>query len=263
MRRGNVCENICRPPRNSGDLRDILVQHPACDPKSDPKDSAACDLKSDPKDASSFASFYHTKRREYSYKTSDGDLPISPLLGVVIGAAFTVIITVMLIIIRVRKNQEQPEGALEQKVLGGSNQHTLSSTKPLLRSASPRDNNDERDPDVIPAKYGSPDGESDRQIGKVSGPQSTSLSKLPTSPSYSQTGLPTSQWVSPAAAPVMDSLYNNPVAMVGTFPRDSRPKDLRLGNGNTSSLQRTADLELNGLAIKERLMANRLPESCV
>lgn len=57
--------------------------------------------------------------------------------------------------------------------------------------------------------------------------------------------------------------YSNPVAMVGTFPRDSRPKDLRLGNGS-STLQKTAtDLELNGLAIKERLMANRLPESCV
>lgn len=50
--------------------------------------------------------------------------------------------------------------------------------------------------------------------------------------------------------------------MVGTFPRDSRPKDLRLGNGSSATLQKT-DLELNGLAIKERLMANRLPESCV
>lgn len=49
--------------------------------------------------------------------------------------------------------------------------------------------------------------------------------------------------------------------MVGTFPRDSRPKDLRLGNGAT--LHKATDLELNGLAIKERLMANRLPESCV
>lgn len=50
--------------------------------------------------------------------------------------------------------------------------------------------------------------------------------------------------------------------MITTLPRDSRPKDLRLGNGNTLTLQKT-DVELNGLAIKERLMANRLPESCV
>lgn len=58
--------------------------------------------------------------------------------------------------------------------------------------------------------------------------------------------------------------------MVGTFPRDARPKDLRLGNGSNTlqpqqqQQQRIAtESELNGLAIKERLMANRLPESCV
>lgn len=58
-----------------------------------------------------------------------------------------------------------------------------------------------------------------------------------------------------------------------TFPRDSRPKDLRLGlntttgsitiTSGTATVARSTDLELNGLAIKERLMANRLPESCV
>lgn len=57
--------------------------------------------------------------------------------------------------------------------------------------------------------------------------------------------------------------------MVGTFPRNSRPKDLSLGNNGTggggvaATLAKTTDLELNGLAIKERLMASRLPESCV
>lgn len=51
--------------------------------------------------------------------------------------------------------------------------------------------------------------------------------------------------------------------MVGTFPRDARPKNLRLGNGSTTLQKTTTDVELNGLAIKERLMANRLPESCV
>ncbi|XP_022921260.2 neural cell adhesion molecule 2, partial [Onthophagus taurus] len=195
---------------------------------------------------------------------SDGDISISPLLGIVLGAAFTVITIVMLIIIRVRRNQGPPEVNLEQKSIGGSTQHTLSSTKPLLRSASPRELSDERDPDIIPAKYGSPDGESDRQMGN--GPSTLPISKMTSSCSYSQVGIAQPQWVSPAAAPVMDSLYhqyNNPVAMVGTFPRDSRPKDLRLGNGNSSTLQRTTDMELNGLAIKERLMANRLPESCV
>lgn len=55
--------------------------------------------------------------------------------------------------------------------------------------------------------------------------------------------------------------YKNPLTG-STFPRDSRAKDPRLGNENVN-LQRAPDVELNGLAIKERLMASRLPESCV
>ncbi|CAH2011975.1 unnamed protein product [Acanthoscelides obtectus] len=90
-------------------------------------------------------------------------------------------------------------------------------------------------------------------------------------PPYPQVScVPPAQWVSPVSAaqtlphPDQYHQYNNPVAMAvsGTFPRESRPKDLRLGNGS-STLQRVTDVELNGLAIKERLMASRLPESCV
>lgn len=83
----------------------------------------------------------------------DGDLPFSPVLGILIGATLTIIIVIVLVIIRVRRAQSQPEANLEQKVSGGPHNNTVSSTKPLLRSASPRDA-DERDPDVIPAKYG-------------------------------------------------------------------------------------------------------------
>lgn len=58
---------------------------------------------------------------------------------------------------RLRKTQKNQDASpLEQKVLAGApvhNQNTMSSTKPLLRSSSPRES-DERDPDVIPAKYG-------------------------------------------------------------------------------------------------------------
>lgn len=91
---------------------------------------------------------------------SDGELTISPLLGTLSGAALTIIVIIMIIVIRLRRNQEQPETGLEQKMIGSSHHHhhhhhnTLSSTKPLLRSSSPRDTSDERDPDVIPAKYG-------------------------------------------------------------------------------------------------------------
>lgn len=67
------------------------------------------------------------------------------------------IIVILLIILRI-KNAQSSQGAspLEQKTLVTSSVHhqnTLSSTKPLLRSFSPRDI-DEKDPDVIPAKFG-------------------------------------------------------------------------------------------------------------
>ncbi|KAJ8924236.1 hypothetical protein NQ315_007027 [Exocentrus adspersus] len=192
----------------------------------------------------------------------DGDLPFSPVLGILIGATLTIIIVIVLVIIRVRRAQSQPEVSLEQKVSGGAHNNTVSSTKPLLRSASPRDV-DERDPDVIPAKYGSPEGDSDRHVGALNGPQALPAAG---SPNYAQSNVPAPQWVSPMSTAPIEQYhqYSNPVAMVGgTFPRESRPKDLRLGNGNSATLQRATDLELNGIAIKERLMANRLPESCV
>lgn len=88
------------------------------------------------------------------FSASDGDLAFSPLLGVLIGATLTIIIVIILVIIRVRRSQSQPVAVIEQKVAGGPHQNTMSTTKPLLRSASPRDAIDERDPDVIPAKYG-------------------------------------------------------------------------------------------------------------
>ncbi|KAF5272524.1 hypothetical protein FQA39_LY07848 [Lamprigera yunnana] len=193
---------------------------------------------------------------------SDGELSISPLLGIVLGAAFTVIIVVMLIIIRVRRSHSQPEGIYEQKVVGIPHNHNVSSTKPLLRSGSPREASDERDPDVIPAKYGSPDGASNTHLGPHNGLQSLPGSKISTSLNSTQ-GIDTQSWITPVSTQTLDSTfhqYSNP--MLGTFSRDARPKNLQLDNGSSPTLQKT-DLELNGLAIKERLMANRLPESCV
>lgn len=85
---------------------------------------------------------------------SDGDLPISPLLGILIGATLTIIIIIFLIIIRARRSQSQNTSTLDQKIMGTSQHNTMSSTKPLLRSSSPREITDEKDPDVIPAKFG-------------------------------------------------------------------------------------------------------------
>nr|CAD7397590.1 unnamed protein product [Timema poppensis] len=62
--------------------------------------------------------------------------------------------------------------------------------------------------------------------------------------------------------------YTQPVP---SYSWEHRPKDLRLpvstSSGNHVTLETgqtsVVDPELNGTAIKERLMANRLPESCV
>nr|CAH7744196.1 unnamed protein product [Callosobruchus chinensis] len=218
--------------------------------------------------------YQHLKK--LSLPARDGDISFSPILGILIGATLTIIIVIFLIIVRIRRAQNQSGAAsLEQKVSADSQQHqnTVSSTKPLLRSASPREIDNERDPDVIPAKYGSPSGDpiTERPSLSLNGPQVPPSMSLPQYPQIS--GVPPAQWVSPVSSaaqtlphPAVDQYhqYNNPVAMAvgGTFPRESRPKDLRLGNGS-STLQRVTDVELNGLAIKERLMASRLPESCV
>ncbi|CAG9820832.1 unnamed protein product [Phaedon cochleariae] len=213
---------------------------------------------------------------EMSDSAQDGELALSPILGVLIGATLTMIVVILLVIVRVRKSQNRPStAALEHKgaVVGLPSHNNISSTKPLLRSISPRDM-DERDPDVIPAKYGSPDGDSDGHMSSLNGPPTLPVRNLPhsaatiASPDYAPSNVvPEPKWISPVSAASVTAeqyhQYNNPVAMVaGTFPRESRPKDLRLGNGS-STLQRVSDLELNGVAIKERLMANRLPESCV
>lgn len=73
----------------------------------------------------------------------------------VIGAVITLIVIILIIIIRIRRTQSlQVDGTLEQKVVAVNPPHPQGNTsKPLLRSISPREV-DERDPDVIPAKYG-------------------------------------------------------------------------------------------------------------
>ncbi|XP_066147993.1 neural cell adhesion molecule 2 isoform X1 [Euwallacea fornicatus] len=197
---------------------------------------------------------------------ADGDLGISPVLGTLIGASITIIIIIAIVILRVRKSQGRPQVMLEEKIPGVPGHcNTMSSTKPLLRSASPRDM-DEKDPDIIPAKYGAAEN-GDNHLIALNGPQVPTHSGVTVNVSYPSevSGHEWSSPVSPVSIKQVNQYhqYSNPVAMVGTFPRDSRPKDLCLGNGSSSTLARASDLELNGLAIKERLMANRLPESCV
>ncbi|KAL1502267.1 hypothetical protein ABEB36_007433 [Hypothenemus hampei] len=187
---------------------------------------------------------------------SDGDLGFSPVFGILIGGLATIIGIVVLIIVRVRKTQDHPQIIHEEKCSGlPGHCNTVASTKPLLRSSSQREL-DEKDPDIIPAKYETEDNR------LLNGSQAVNQNEGVLG--YSNED---SQWgttLNPISVRHTNQYhqYSNPVAMVGTFPRDSRPKDLCLGNGSTT-LARTSDMEFNGLAIKERLMANRLPESCV
>lgn len=80
---------------------------------------------------------------------------MSPFLGVVIGAIVTIIILILLIGVRIRSQAAARDRPTEQKIVSlnlaqGGQPNTV---KTLNRSSSPREV-DERDPDVIPAKYG-------------------------------------------------------------------------------------------------------------
>lgn len=86
----------------------------------------------------------------------------------VIGAVCTLIIIVLLVAVRLRRGHglrftfrdlktatptAQPDHHQRLVAVGTGNGGSASS-KPLLRSVSPREALDEQDPDVIPAKYG-------------------------------------------------------------------------------------------------------------
>ncbi|KAK9884228.1 hypothetical protein WA026_005177 [Henosepilachna vigintioctopunctata] len=202
---------------------------------------------------------------------NDGELPFSQVLGIAIGSTLTVTIIIFLIILRIRKSSKHRDGNFENNPVGSieNNHNTMSSTKRLLRSSLPKDG-DEKEPDVIPANFGSPDGEHEKRINtsKKGSTVPSAVGHITSSVSCDMTkGIPSAQWVSSSNKSTDSETnyhqYTNPSIVVGTFPRESRPKDLRLGNGNSTTLDGVHDLELNGFAIKERLMANRLPESCV
>lgn len=88
---------------------------------------------------------------------SDNDIPMSPFLGIVIGAIVTIIILILLIALRIRNQTVSRDKPVEQKMVPmnmGAQTGQINVVKNTLnRSVSPREI-DERDPDVIPAKYG-------------------------------------------------------------------------------------------------------------
>lgn len=75
-------------------------------------------------------------------------MSISPVLGIIAGVVFTLIVIVLMILIRMRRSQESSDD--DQKSV---HEQPGGITKTLHRNVSPREF-DERDPDIIPAKYG-------------------------------------------------------------------------------------------------------------
>ncbi|XP_023711739.1 nephrin isoform X2 [Cryptotermes secundus] len=226
---------------------------------------------------------------------SDGELPISPILGMVVGAALTFISVVLLVVVKFRRSRSSGDQDSHQphveKHSGPNNTSLLHSTpsgKDLATSGVRDGPGDEKDPDIIPAKFATAladpvpaaarplVGNGNVILRELSPPCSYPPQQAPLphpkSLPISSHG-PAGHWVSPGPAPVMDSACNQfPASGMSAYSWDIRPKDLRLPGGPSqalgsaapsSSVAASADVELNGTAIKERLMANRLPESCV
>ncbi|XP_068081758.1 neural cell adhesion molecule 2 [Anabrus simplex] len=197
---------------------------------------------------------------------SDGDLPISPILGMVVGAALTLLSIVLLVVVKVRRSRARGQGAAPRP----DKLQASTLTVPNKEVAAGRDPTDEKDPDVIPAKF--EPGPARPLVGNGN----LILREL-SPPSY-QTTAPTphdapgsGHWVSPGPPPDMAAVCHQ----FTPYSWELRPKDLRLTGTHSLCPEQpelepepptpgtAAEMELNGTAIKERLMANRLPESCV
>ncbi|XP_075223861.1 nephrin-like [Lycorma delicatula] len=160
----------------------------------------------------------------------DAELALSSVLGGAIGATLTILLLIICIILlaRFRRNLSDTQSA------------SLSldkSVPPEAEKVTTRDLADEKDPDIIPAKY-------EPVLGNGT------IQRVP--PCEEPSPWPTQQ-----------------------YSWELRPKELRLetlagptGPGSGTGAAPAPgpggkDFELNGTAIKERLMASRLPESCV
>ncbi|CAH1131742.1 unnamed protein product [Ceutorhynchus assimilis] len=178
---------------------------------------------------------------------TDGDLGFSPFFGVIVGAAMTIVAIISIVVVRLRRSQSKSQLILDKQVASATPQADTMTFSGFTKSVSPRET-DEKDPDIIPAKYGAAENRSKSLGLQTPIPYSEVTQSYPTS-------------VLPLVTHPYHQ-YSNPAEIVEAFPRDSiRPRNLCLLNKNSSSL--TSEVELNGLVIKERLMANRIPESCV
>ncbi|XP_033217421.1 nephrin-like [Belonocnema kinseyi] len=172
----------------------------------------------------------------------DVGIVLSPLIGVVVGAIVTLGLIVMIVIIRSHRERvlKTHHGKPEELSDPPSQQYPVQNSQQVM----------ETDPDVIPNKF-------EGNLVEVS------------PPSYPG-GYPPGHWVTPGPAPSIDELCQK---------FSGRPTELRLPSRcaipTMTNMGTAAGVVvgsgpcviagecLDGEAIKRRLMANRLPESCV
>ncbi|PBC26581.1 Titin [Apis cerana cerana] len=184
----------------------------------------------------------------------DAGIVLSPLIGVVVGALVTLVLVILVVVVRVRR--ERVSKPRHEKPA------ELSELPPQQYPLQNPQQTVETDPDVIPNKF-------EGSLAEVS------------PPSYPG-GYPPGHWVTPGPTPSIEELCHK---------FTGRPTELRLPSRSTlASLQSmpmtggavmggggqggvvplgggqgvvVAGECLDGEAIKRRLMANRLPESCI
>ncbi|XP_057337299.1 hemicentin-1-like isoform X1 [Microplitis mediator] len=172
----------------------------------------------------------------------DAGIVLSPLIGIVIGALLTLVSVVLAIVVKARRERMSKPRHGKPGELRELPQQQYSNPSPQQTV--------ETDPDVIPNKF-------EGNLMEVSPPSYPG--------SYSST-----HWVTPGPTPSIDELCHK---------FTGRPTELRLPSRSTIPILPNSTITgvvvgagqgvfvagecIDGEAIKRRLMANRLPESCV
>ncbi|XP_034239115.1 neural cell adhesion molecule 2-like [Thrips palmi] len=220
----------------------------------------------------------------------DGDLVMSPVVaGAVIGVALCLVSATLCVAVHLRKCLKPGVRAVGRNGGLGSDKGAVVGLGPPpgKTTAHARDPADEKDPDIIPAKFDPivPRAPANGTLAAHGVPGVPARSPAPpteaggVSPSGRMPGLAGLAGLGPAqgnggppkaASPEHWVRSRNSSGFETTHhfvePWDSwdlRPKDLRLSKSPSSSSTDRRDLELNGSAIKDRLMSSRVPESCV
>nr|CAD7425655.1 unnamed protein product [Timema monikensis] len=165
----------------------------------------------------------HDHEREiYIYQiASDGDLPLSPILGMVVGAALTLLSVVLLVVVKVRRKRSRDRGRQQggSKLQGPNGTASLPSAGKNLPS---RDCVDEKDPDIIPAKFEPGPvarpvmGNGNiilREVSPLGYPPHSSPPHSASPPPHGAQG-PGPHWLSPGPPPPLDPLDRTPASQI-------------------------------------------------